>query len=490
MKSSINVNLCVPNRFIRFPLNFSLKSRGMNGLKMRPAIRQTVSKHKFSFKSEARIAELQRIRLKKKTEAKVNWAVNAYKEWRNDRLYHFNYDVGIYFADLDDLPNLTKENLEHALCRFVPEVTKVKGEGPYPGKTLYQMIVAIQKFLNINKLNWKLIDSNEFSDLRVVLDNVMQERTAMNVGVTKRQAQVISYETEQELWDKGFLGEDTPDKLRNTTLFLIGINVYLRAIEEHYYLRRPSKDEVSQITFERDSNGVRCLVYREDTITKTHDGGIKDMKRERKIVWVYPSADPKRCPVRIVEKYMSLCPAVTGKKNFYLKSLTKPRLTQWFGNQVVGQNTLASVVKVLMEEAGIEGFFTNHSLRRTGGTRLFQAGVERKIIKEATGHQSDAIDAYQVTSNEQRKRLSDIIVKPPCATVSSNVEQVEIVEKNDNKLEENRSEVTVNCEQVSACQCGKKLNVDNVSQIISEVFKNANQNGKTVIKLQIEIIKE
>ena len=215
--------------------------------------------------------------MKKKTEAKVNWAVTAYNDWRNERLHNFNYDVGIYYADLNTLETLEKSNLEHTLCRFIPEVTRVKGDGPYPGKMLYQMIVAIRKYLNINKINWKLFDGNDFHDLHVVLDNVMQQRTALNIGVTKKQAQVISYETEQDLWNRGFLGEDTPDKLRDIALFLIGINVYLRAIEEHYYLRRPTPDEPSQISFECNSSGVRCLVYREDTITKTHDGGLIDV---------------------------------------------------------------------------------------------------------------------------------------------------------------------------------------------------------------------
>ena len=151
-------------------------------------------------------------------------------------MYNFQYDVGIYEADLNNLETLTKENLQHALCHFIPEVTKVKGDGPYPGRTLYEMIVAIQKYLKINKMNWKLVDADEFCDLNTVLDNVMQERTAMNVGVVKKQVQVISYETENSLWQAGILGEDTPDKLRNTVLFLIGINMLLRAVEEHYYL--------------------------------------------------------------------------------------------------------------------------------------------------------------------------------------------------------------------------------------------------------------
>ena len=82
---------------------------------------------------------------------------------------------------------LTIKNFQHAMCRFVPEMTKVKGDGPFPGKTVYQMVVAIQKYLHINKIMWRLVDSTEFIDLQTVLDNVMQECAAKNVGVTKRQ---------------------------------------------------------------------------------------------------------------------------------------------------------------------------------------------------------------------------------------------------------------------------------------------------------------
>ena len=431
---------------------------------------------------------MQQIRLKKKTEAKVNWAVSAYVDWRNDRLYHFNYDAPIYFADLNKLEDLKRDNFEYALCRFIPEVTKVKGEGPYPGKTLYQMIVAIQKYLNINKLNWKLVDGNEFPDLRTVLDNVMQEHTAMNIGVSKRQAQVISYETEQDLWNRGFLGEDTPDKLCNTALFLLGINVYLRAIEEHYYLRRSSPEEPSQITFEHNSSGVKCLVYREDCVTKTHNGGIKDMKRDRKIVWVYPSEDQSKCLVRIIEKYMGLCPKYYSKKNFYLQSLVKPKPTQWYGNQVVGMNTLSTVVKELMKEAGIDGFFTNHSLRQTGGTHLFQAGVERKLVKEATGHQSDAIDAYQITSDDQRKMLSEIIAKKPCETVT----KISVNSRSNQKKEVqcDESSIAVNGKDVGVCICKSKPESLKVTEIVNDAIKECTNKGKTVIKIQIEISNE
>ena len=90
-------------------------------------------------------------------------------------------------------------------------------------------------------------------------------------------------------------------------------------------------------SFKRDSTGVRCLVYIEDTTTKTNDGGLKSMRKECKIVWVYLSKNSVCCPVHLVETYMSLCPVVTPKTqklNFYLRSLEKPTVVQWCGEQV------------------------------------------------------------------------------------------------------------------------------------------------------------
>ena len=62
-----------------------------------------------------------------------------------------------------------------------------------------------------------------------------------------------------------------------------------------------------------------------------------------------------------------------------------------------------------MKRGDIQGYFTNHSLRRTGGTRLFRAGVDRKLVKEVTGHRSDAVDAYQITGHNQRKLISSVV---------------------------------------------------------------------------------
>ena len=57
-----------------------------------------------------------------------------------------------------------------------------------------------------------------------------------NIGVVKCQAQVITYEFEEKMWSKGILVEDSPDALWQTVLYLLGVNLMLHAVDEHYYL--------------------------------------------------------------------------------------------------------------------------------------------------------------------------------------------------------------------------------------------------------------
>ena len=134
--------------------------------------------------------------------------------------------------------------------------------------------------------------------------------------------------------------------------------------------------------------------------------GVVQMLKESKIVWIYPSKNINCC-LRLYEIDVGLClKNYTKKANFYLQSLKNSTPKQRYGHEVVGQNKMKEVVKELLCSAKIDCYFTNHLLRRSGGSRLFQAGVEQKLVKELTGHRSDAIDCYQITSECQRQKFS------------------------------------------------------------------------------------
>ena len=252
-------------------------------------------------------------------------------------------------------------------------------------------------------------------------------------------------------------------------------------MEEHYFLRRPTPDEPSQIGFELNQKGVRCLIYRKDSVTKTYDGGLNDMRRECKIVWVYPSKDKTRCPVCLVEKYLSLCPPFQKRNNFYLQSLQRPTPKTWYSNQVVGQNSISKVVKQMMKDANIEGFFTNHSLRRTGGTRLFRGGIDRKLVKETTGHHSDAVDAYQITSDNQRAEMSKIIREEPSEIVSKIQESNQSDKEKSGDIGQNYND----SKHREMCNC--QINSSNVGEIVNQLIGSLKKGTKTTIKLQIKI---
>ncbi len=51
-----------------------------------------------------------------------------------------------------------------------------------------------------------------------------------------------------------------------------------------------------------------------------------------------------------------------------------------------------------MAKIGREGKFTNHSLRVSAVTRMFNEGIEEQVVKEKTGHRSDAVRAYKRTA--------------------------------------------------------------------------------------------
>ena len=75
-------------------------------------------------------------------------------------------------------------------------------------------------------------------------------------------------EHEQILSEKGILVEDSPDKLRQTVFFFIGVRFGLRGLKEQYELRRYPDSQINIV----EVDGKDALVYREFQ-SKTRQGG-------------------------------------------------------------------------------------------------------------------------------------------------------------------------------------------------------------------------
>ena len=67
------------------------------------------------------------------------------------------------------------------------------------------------------------------------------------------------------------------------------------------------------------------------------------------------------------------------------------------------------MVKCMMNKSGVRGHFTNHSLRATAVSRLFQEGVAEKLIRGVTGHRSEALNSYKRVADKQHVEVSKIV---------------------------------------------------------------------------------
>ena len=92
---------------------------------------------------------------------------------------------------------------------------------------------------------------------------------------------------------------------------------------------------------------------------------------------------------------------------------------------------LAGTVQRLFKAAGMEGHYSNHSLRATSVTRLFDAGLYEQLIMAYTGHSSsDGVRSYKCVTEHLREKTSDILnlravgagYKPVCTKEKENAD--------------------------------------------------------------------
>lgn len=326
----------------------------------------------------------------KNTSKRNKWALRIFQKWYEVR----HPDLSRHIRDFSD------EELNEYLSRFIHEVRRVDGER-YPNTTLVSILAGLSACV-LGDSGRSLFRDANFTPLIKSLDASMKLSTRCGTGLYKQSADFISLEEEELLWTHGQLGTQNPTQLRNTLFYLNGMHFGLRGGEEQANLM------ISQFRVEI-CDGKKSLRY-VDITTKTYAGGIKQQRVLPKDVRHFENREcPDRCHVRIFEMFLTKRPP--SAERFYLQSAAKWKDSIcWYTNRPVGKNQLSSVVKTMCAEVGIQGNKTNHSLKATCATRLFQANVDEQLIMQRTGHRSTAgVRAYKRTSNVQIENCSSIL---------------------------------------------------------------------------------
>ena len=358
---------------------------------------------------EKKLLEMTHVIYADNSNRKIRYVLGLFRDWRNAVLDREDCDERILYTNLDEPSMLTKSNLAFSLCRFVTEMVK-KDNSTFPPNSVKGIVRMVQMYLNTKKIYWKLLSKDDeiFSDVYYVVDNVMKEGARQGLGSVKH-ATPVSIEMEEQMWETGVLGESTPVQLRNTLMYMLGINLCLRGGEEHKKLIRPGFEP--QIKVALDDKGHKCLIYTEELVTKTRKGGmVTKLDYDPKVVYVYPNIDQSRCVIRYYEKYCELLPIGGKHEELYLYERKNIVAGVWYRDACIGINPLRCTVRKMLEMAGFTmGNFRNHSLRSTCCTRLYDARKDEQLIKEISGHRSNAVRNYKQTSSKLRRDLSECL---------------------------------------------------------------------------------
>ena len=83
----------------------------------------------------------------------------------------------------------------------------------------------------------------------------------------------------------------------------------------------------------------------------------------------------------------------------------------WYSKEVIGKNTLVNMMKQISNKAGLSRVYTNHCVRASTITNLYQAGIDTQQICSITKHKSESTLSHYIssTSDEQKLKASRIL---------------------------------------------------------------------------------
>lgn len=98
---------------------------------------------------------------------------------------------------------------------------------------------------------------------------------------------------------------------------------------------------------------------------------------------------------------------------FYYAPLRKfvPGSKPWYSSIPVGHNKLDKMLKSIFDQAGIDSRnISNHSLRATDISRMYQTSLPEKVIMERSGHlPKEGLRSYEHTSTAQIQSACEVL---------------------------------------------------------------------------------
>ena len=304
--------------------------------------------------------------------------------------------------------------LNKCLQKFYLSARKRDGSY-YNKKSLIAIRATLERHLKSPPFSkpFSIVGDSHFNEANKSLSNFLKTLSKSGQIAPTVHKQALTKEIVEKLYEEGELVDiDSlqPHKVQQTAWFFISLFLGKRGRENQHLLKK-------HMLISREApNGEKYLEINKERgavlATKNHQGGLDD-KEDESNGKIFERPGSKRCPVKLIEKYLShlspKCSSLFQKPRSSCKAFNPATDLVWYCSSPLGHNTLENMLRRMTSRAGIKPHLTNHSIRATTVTVLSAANIESRYIRAITGHQSEeSIKSYCDTPTfEQFKRMSN-----------------------------------------------------------------------------------
>ena len=153
-----------------------------------------------------------------KTKLNTAWSLKVWSLWAESRKSAGYQEECEKDHPLDqDFVHMDVDSMAFWLPRFVVEIRKENTE-MYPPNSIYNLCCGLQRELRFKEKHINIFaDNGPFTKFRQVLDSRMKKLNASG-KFQRKQADVITEEIEDKLWEVKVLGDGTPQSLLDSLL--------------------------------------------------------------------------------------------------------------------------------------------------------------------------------------------------------------------------------------------------------------------------------
>ena len=267
---------------------------------------------------------------------------------------------------------------------------------------------ALQRQLSGMKCGHNILRDKDFERSRAVLASLRKKLKKQGLGNKPNASRELNEAEMLKLFDQNFFGSSSPESVQRTVWWYVSINFGFRGRDEQRQLCW------GDVSVEHDpANGHEYLQWHKQRTRKKSQGieGESDRACDGRMY----ETKGQRCPMYFFRMFAKHRPAnaCTPESPFFLQLMRNVQLSDavWFTKRPVGKNTLGNILTEARKQFGLAGRkVSNHSVRKTGITRLMDGNVPETLIAQHSGMSStESLKCYKQANAQQQARMSNLL---------------------------------------------------------------------------------